>query len=378
MRGPHPVPQYDFAAFKSIVADNQSIEYAGILLPDGLDQVDFAQSEKSLSQQSTTRKRCRSLKALTLDGPRTQLSRGLLIELDKYIEIGNLESVKFSRGLPQVSYFENAVAMLPKLKDVSLNFSAILEWHQTQSPLLDAAHNYILMCAPLRTLSLWGWKRVISLQDLINRHGQSLTSLQLHEKEVIGCSSLTESDAEEGPVEDGERGLNLLDVQLIKRNCPKLQDLSIDMTHDEGFDLHSDSTTLQLLHELADSGPQLRKLQIYFTTNGLAALLHPQSGVLHRSGDEKSQSYDSEDPGSVLREYVRSIWKHIYGNATTGERLLDVKLGEWESKASAWWKHPQFHNGSPVGMLDIRRYFEVRPHERDDHVGECEIRMRQK
>jgi len=368
-------PQYSFAAFKSIVANSQSISYAGILLPNYIAQVEFLQSEEDLLKVSTTRKKCRSLKALTLDAPMLQLSKDLLIELDKYIEISNLESVKLSRGLPEVGYFEHAATMLPNLKDVSWNFSAIPGDHPTQIPLLKAAKDYILTCAPLRTLSLWGWTRVISLADLINRHGQTLTSLHLHEREEPRHAGTIVSL--DGDDEDGERGLSLLDVQLIKRNCPNLQDLSIDVARHGGFDLQEDSNISQLLDELADSGSQLRKLQIYFTTDGLTALFHPQSGSGNSSNDEESQSY-ATDLELVLEKYVRSIWSRLYGGTSTGERLLDVKFGEWESKADAFWRQPRFRNGSVTSMCDVRRYFEVRPHERDDHVGECEIRMRKK
>lgn len=371
-------PQYSFATFKSIVANSQSINYAGILLPGCIGQVDFLQSEEDLLKVSTTRKKCRSLKALTLDGPRLQLSKDLLIELDKHIEISNLESVKLSRGLPEVGYFENAATLLPKLKDISLNFSAIRGEHPTQIPLLKAANDYILTCAPLRTLSLWGWTRVISLRDLINRHGRTLTSLHLHEREEPRHSAdLVCLDVDDAMDEDRERGLSLLDVQLIKRNCPNLQDLSIDVARHGSFDLQEDSSILQLLDELADSGSQLRKLQIYFTTDGLAALFYPQSGTGNSSDDEETKSYASVLE-LVLQEYVRSIWNHLYGGTSTGERLLDVKFGEWESKADAFWRQSRFRNGSVIIMCDVRRYFEVRPHERDDHVGECEIRMRKK
>lgn len=401
-------PQYSLAAFKNIVANSRSLRYAGIVIANGTNQVKFPQSEgELLGNGSIKRKKCQSLRSLTLDGAELKLSKDSLTELERYIETKHLESLKFSRGLPDVSYFEIAATMLPNLKHVSLNFSGItgtsLGDKKTQQPVLKAARDYLLECPPLQTLSLWAWNRVINLQDLIDRHGKTLMTLQLHEKE--GLSTWTESDRV-----DQRPDVSPADVQLLRRSCLSLRDLTIDMTrHHKGFELQAETDMLQLLDELAYFKPQLRKLQIYLDTNGLAAFLYARpdddlstddeegnedEGHVGGSDDEVVEGHTVEagwdttssprkrlptstakgqkepaDPEMVLQEYVQSIWKRLFGSATTGERLLDVKFGEWESKYVL--QRNAFEG-------DSRRFFEVRPHERDDHIGECVVKMRKK
>ena len=398
--------QYGLATFKSIVASSGSLRYAGIVLPNGIRQLDFPQTEDEILE-STRRRRCSSLRSLTLDGASLKLSKDSLDELDKYIDIMQLESLKFSRGLPDVSYFENAASMLPKLNHISLNFGAISgtspRRSDTQPPVLKAARDYLLNCPSLQTISLWAWKRVIDLQELVDHHGKTLTSLHLHEKE--------ESIVVRESWELSQRpNWHPADLKLLRQNCPLLRDLTLDMNRRwEDFALQSEMEILQLLDELASFKPQLRKLQIYFGTDGLPIFLYPQPAVDTDYDDEASEegenhSNDSDDnrsngdiveeqtvgPGRdnntlrarerlqplfvmadaeiVLQDYVRSIWKHVYGGAMTGERLLDVKFGEWESK----------HYDNLIQQDDPRRYFEARPHERDDMIGECEIKMRKK
>ncbi|KAK5950447.1 hypothetical protein OHC33_008390 [Knufia fluminis] len=403
------VPQYSLAAFKRIVANSQSLEYAGLVLPNNATQeLEFSQTEDELLEKDlANRKKCRSLKSLTLDGAELKLSKGTLTELDKYIEIAHLESLKFSRGLPDVSYFENAAAMLPNLKHVSLNFSAIT-WtshgsDQSLHPVLKAARDYLLGCSPLQTLSLWTWSRVITLEDLIARHGKTLTALQLHEKETFGGRGYHGE-------EEGRPVLSLSDVQLLRRECHNLTDLTIDLNRRcESPDLQAETEILQLLDVLAEFKPRLRRVQIYFNTHGLLELLYPRIGPELESDEEDNSDSEDDpdgdeeedgeqdaaatvsssrdklrmapakqqttqaDPEVLLRDYVRAMWKRIYGNATTGERLLDVKFGEWESKTNGYvvWRHGRVVEGP-------RRYFEIGPHERDDHAGECHIKMRRK
>jgi len=401
------IHSYSFAAFKAIVANSQSLHYAGVVLPDNRShQADFSQTEEELLERNeTNQKKCRSLNSLTLDGSELILSKDSLHQLDRYIEIRRLESLKFSRGLSEVTYFDNAATMLPNLKHVSLNFAAIpgscCGVDGSQQPVLRAARRYLQECAPLQTLSLWAWNRVTNLRDLLARHGRTLTSLQLHEKEG---ATWTESDYVESRPD-----VRLTDVLLLQENCPSLRDLTIDMNHDRGeFDLQAETRISNLLDGLAQFQPQLRKLQIYFNSGGSFALLYPQLGIdvssddSNSSGDDRpvddtdeevtqqqtvrlgadsttslpwkrlrasavKKQTDTTDPEMVLQHYVQSIWKRLYGGATAGERLLDVKFGEWESKIHHYYIRK-----------DPRRYFELRPHERDDHVGECHIKMKKK
>ena len=388
---PTTAARHNLATWMAIMSNSQSLEYAGLVLKEHFGEQQIVEFQTNHKPGRFSAKKCQSLKSLTLDGAGLQLSKTFLQWLDLHTEISNLEALKLSRGLPEVSYFKSAAMLLPNLKHVSLNFAAVtgrsIPGHDGRNEaVLDAARAYLLHCSPLQTLSIWQWKSVVSLQDLLEQHGRALTSLQLHQKEIDGVRDTT------NPMNPRNRGLSLSDVQLIRRSCPNLRDLTIDMTREEkSYNLSAHTTILQQLDELTRA-PPLQKVQLYFDTHGLSAFLYGDPDEDSREADnvhdchneDRIVGYDEEedvvvaaDPESLLRDYVQSIWKHLYGNATTGERSLDVKLGDWEARTDQYTMRRGSNNRMSF-WPDSRRHFVVRPNERDDMVGECVVKVRKK
>lgn len=71
-----------------------------------------------------------------------------------------------------------------------------------------------------------------------------------------------------------------------------------------------------------------------------------------------------------MLKYLYEIWQSVFPSES-GERLLKVKLGEWERKM------PGF--GYPAGWViweqSARKYFQVRRSERDDKKDDINVRV---
>jgi hypothetical protein len=376
-------PDLREAACKRIIANAPNLQYASVTtgrsgcvirMLSAAERVELAEKEELFH---THKQPSTSLKALTLDG--YGLSRKTLDLWGRFLDLSNLESLKCSRGfVPDKSYFELAPELLTNLKHVSLNFS-----YNNDPDIAAAADNYLAACPPLETISLWSWMNVISLSSIL-KHGPTLKTLQLHERESVNL--------------DAPRNLlTATDVADIRRLCPILHDFTMDIDREaQEWDEEVDNRTIY--SELALFGSQLDKIQLYFNL-GIAAQI--ANAVRHRPGgrapsaledavsssDLESEN-DQEGPqakqakhDSVLSarekamlplpspratsEHVRSIWKTIFGPRRTGERALDIKIGEWERKMGA---------GYPAAWIiweqNTKSYIMLRPHERDDMLDE--------
>lgn len=347
----------------------------------------------------------KTIRALTLDGT-FKFNKATLDGYAQYVDVGLLETLKFSRGFPGAEYFKCAADMLPSLREVSLNFGSISPTSETHpNPVIVAAKEYVLSCTPLRTLSLWSWRKVVSLEELLNHHGQTLTSLQLHEKEPPSGPHASMPSTRQ-PVTPEE-------IRLIRQSCPKLLDLTIDLNREDEFlNMNRERTMQASMKELAAFDNHLFKLQIYLDSSRLWSRFYPQNGDwadqddnvtdddLDADGDDASDSSDGEHgmrrlPGrsatndehnSILRMYQRAnrtharrrlnatelmtayvtkIWHKVFGARRYGERRLEVKFGEWEAKDLYTTYNPS--------AVDLRHLFQAIPHERDDRVGECQV-----
>ena len=203
----------------------------------------------------------------------------------------------------------------------------------------------------LETLSLWSWWNVIPLTTVL-RHGPSLKSLQLHERESIDLNV--------------PRGLlKSEDVKAIRKACPKLQELTLDVDR-EMENWENEVENPQIWRELALFGKQLEKVQIYFDL-GIAREIEKVRNR-NRAGPEDESPATKAVPTPDLAsfvEYVKSIWKTVYANKNFGPRALDVKLGEWERKMATGYPAPWI-----LWEQRNRRFLMARPDERDDRLGE--------
>ena len=252
------------------------------------------------------------------------------------------------------SYFELAPTLLKGLKHVSLNFSR--NSYGADVDLAASADSYLASCSPLETLSLWSWMDVVSLSSIL-RHGPTLKTLQLHERESMD-------------VNVPRKVLTPHDVADIRRACPLLQDFTMDIGEEE-------AANQAVYDELAQLS--LDKVQLYFGL-GIAAqisntgrtLLAP--GDATESSDSEAAESDSDAPPPKRVKHLtaedtvcqaKQIWRTIFGQRRTGQRALDIKIGEWERKMGT---------GYPSDWVlweqDNRSYLKLRPHERDDMPDE--------
>jgi hypothetical protein len=302
------------------------------------------------------------------------------VYLDKwgrFLDFSKLESLKCSRGfVPNTSYFQLAPELLTRLKHVSLNFT-----YNNHADIAAAADNYLATCPPLETISLWSWMSIISLPTIL-RHGATLKTLQLHERESANL--------------DAPRALlTATNVVDIRRACSMLQDFTMDIDR-EAEEWEEEVDNRAIYSELGLFGQQLDKIQLYFNL-GIAAKIAAETwppGRALSALEDTDSSLDSESESNeegtrakrsehhrglsarekamlpmpsprAISEHVRSIWTTIFGRRRTGERALDIKIGEWERKTGT---------GYPAVWVlweqSNRSYLKLRPQERDDMLDE--------
>ena len=375
------------AAFQRIVANAPNLELASFSQGHTGCVIGFPTPEDQVREREAAAKFFRksrgpntSIRKLVLDG--FGLSKKTLVEWGKHVSLPHLEDLKFSRGWPDRTYFEAAPALLTNLKHLSLNLSSASDYPEIP-PLLEG---YLATCAPLETLSLWSWKGVVSV-DTILKHGATLKKLELHEREA--------------DMWNRRRGLlSVEDVRRIRKECPHLEDLTLDLDREDAdwrkdLDYHKD-----ILEELAKLGKRLRRIQIYLDL-GFAMATLPRT-----TASRQAQGSNITIPGAGIRDSERTtddttinaanipvehvyrgpfkppstaemckhgqqLWKTIFGESTQlGPRELDIKWGEWERKGGT---------GRPAPCLfweqRRKRYLAVRPEERDDRPGEATVHV---
>lgn len=365
-------PDLREAACKRIIATAPNLRYASVTtgrsgcvvrIHSDAEQADLLEKEELFY---THKQPNRSLKVLTLDG--YGLSRHTLDHWGRFLDFSNLESLKCSRGfVPDKSYFELAPELLSNLKHVSLNFA-----YNDDPEIAAAAENYLDTCPPLETISLWSWMNVIALPTIL-KHGNTLKTLQLHERESTNLEI--------------PRGvLTATDVADIRQACPMLKDLTMDIDR-EAEEWEEEVGNRATYSELGLFGPQLDKIQLYFNL-GIAAEIVRYTRRLGPALSDSEAESDQDGPQAersthnhglsarqkallpipspkAVSEQVRSIWTTIFGHRRTGERALDVKIGEWERKMSI---------GYPADWVrweqSNRSYIKLRLHERDDMLDQ--------
>jgi hypothetical protein len=380
------------AAFQRIVKNAPNLHFASIVQGHSGCVLRY-QSSEGLAREhkaaakffSHDRGPNTSVRFLTLDGfPVTQET---LEEWGQYVSLPHLETLKFTRGMLEASYFEVAPTLLTNLKHVSLNFTN-LHRDPNLSKLID---RYISSCSPLETLSLWSWIGLVSL-DTILQHGPTLRTLQLHERETLEL--------------DKRRGLfSVEDVRRIRDECPLLEELTIDMDRDDPSWKKDIARHKKMLKEIAEFGKNLRKVQIYLdlgVANEVAGMQNPnQSTTPSKKPAKKSskkpskkrprkgkKAADEEDDDTSdiaeeedyryrgpfppisrdeMKEHGIRVWKVIFGDPENkGPRELDIKWGEYERKRGSGYPAPWV-----IWERNNSKHVVVRPEERDDMPGEA-------
>ena len=395
-------PDLQEAAIKRIVACAPNLRFASVVtrrggwLTDTLTQEQLEEIEECSAKFFTHKKPNSALRALTLDG--YPLSQATLKNWESFVDLSGLKSLKCSRGLPDASYFTYAPLVLTNLKHVSLNLGygsqAIKSLKQT----------YIRDIPPLESLSLWSWIDAVSLDNILERHGKTLRTLQLHQRETTA-------------VHDGEkrRLLSLDDLKSIKAQCPRLRDLTFDIDR-YSRDLEPEVELKQHADKLETiASMNLEKLQIYFDLG--IATMSDSYDASYESADEEEHTDDYDDrapeaqgpavsssaqmvpdqsplhpsptqsppakrlkkvrhagvfspsPDEAIEPFVKELWKKVFGVRPNGKRrALDVKFGEWERTIAGGYAVPW-----QIKEQSQKSWWLVRPDERDDRPGECVV-----
>jgi hypothetical protein len=316
------------------------------------------------------------------------MSKQTLDDWSAIIDFSSLRNLKFSRGIIDSTYFVHAAHMLPNLQHISLNFRYLQDVSEGEkNDITSAAHQYLISCTPVKSLSLWSWMDVISLKDILTRHGETLTSLQLHERENASDSS-------------PRKILDCEDIKSITDVCFNLKDLTFDLNRtSSALKLDDTDANMEYIRILSKIGTRLSSLQIYFDVGSAYLATHPgydggafASSADIQSGDEGSSS--DEDQGdhdgvhaiprrsykpiaptieSVMSLYVQDIWKAVFGIQRAGKRVLTVKVGEWETI-----RNHLIVRAPMIGFrqqLHLIRQFVVKPMERDDQYDQCSVKI---
>jgi hypothetical protein len=297
-----------------------------------------------------------SIRKLALDG--YGMSKNTLEDWGRFVDMSKLEELKCTRGSPEPDYFQTAAGLLQNLKHVSLNLA-----FNTTPDFAAAASRYIENCAPLETLSLWTWMRIIPLSTILSRHGPTLKTLQLHERETTRVS-------------EPRRLLSAENIESIRDACPRLKDLTFDMDRENSkLKVGRRGKNALTLNVLSTFGPQLDKVQIYFDLGLMSMMMDLDSDSDSNEEEDEENDVPEEHDGTQpeksqkrqqkpilqpstsasIKPYIAYIWCTIFGKKTTGAKELDVKFGEWERKGSGFAEEQS-----------KKSFWKVRPGLRDD------------
>lgn len=348
---------------------------------------------KAGSDDSSGRKRSTSLRQFCLDG--WPVSADTLEYWSQFIDMSHLETLSCTRGPLHTSYFIKAADLLRNLKSVSLNLGPFTCSDETA----DAVEQYIGTCPPLSTLSLWSWIGKVKLETILTHHGPTLKNLQLHVREE---EIMPDAQPQPLPVEK---------LKTIRMSCPKLSTFTFDLKrvskhlvlddYKDIFDevklfnldylqVYMDSGLMYMVNRMRthnddeDSDEEIDEEEDYDEDiDGFGdeeASPDGCGGMMDSEGLETmdpSKDFDIYDHISILHPpastenippFIHQVWKHVFGDRTMGDRVLDVKFGEWERKVAVGAFR---YDGQP--QKDLRVWCHAEPHPRDDKKGQSEV-----
>jgi hypothetical protein len=326
------------AAFTRIVAQAPNLRHASVrtgasgCVVHGWSMEQGAERRRRENLFETHSQPNSSVRSLDVDGFADEYT---LSRWNKYVNLGKLNRFNCHSGLRSIAYLEMAPLELPRLKEVHFRLSYFARDDSELPARREALKTYFDTCQPLESISLWHWYENVSLPALLDRHGQTLKKLVLHQEE---------------PYDPGRPAISITDLQLIATSCPALIDLTID--------INRSSTKPKVSHHrdlfnILRSMP-LKHLRIYLDL-GLV-YLRRQEG-LKPTGDEDIESYVSE------------VWKYVFTDRRPGQICeLEMKVGEWERTLGVGYP-ARF----ALSQQDLKSRWIARPHERDDKLNECVV-----
>lgn len=204
-------------------------------------------------------------------------------------------------------------------------------------PCDDAVNDFLTSCRPLKGLSLTKCYKIITLPEILLRHGPSLRKLSLHE---LGSA---------------RHVLSTTELQNIRDACPFLEDVEVDIN------CSPDGKAEQELFSSLARFPKLAVVRFYIDL-----------GIVRGSSGVRMPLYEANPFCTGNSGWLERIWaifeSEKHWNKSVPLEELHVKIGQWECTMGPGY--PAFRL-----LLDKsnRRYLRARASDRDDFPNEIEI-----
>ena len=104
-----------------------------------------------------------TIRSLTLDGESFTINKDLLSELNSYIDLGQINTLKLTRGKFEWDFFKCAPQFFKRLQHISLNLRTLrYTREQVENGSTASVKHFFLECSPLQTIRLWSWCKPLS------------------------------------------------------------------------------------------------------------------------------------------------------------------------------------------------------------------------
>jgi len=221
-------------------------------------------------------------------------------------DISKLERLHIS-SVSKFDYFaKNGVpnGRFASLSDLSLTLALSIRGPPNQY--IDVVDQFLLSCNPLKCLSIKGSFSMISLLEILLRHGSTLRKLSLHESETPSLKR-------------PRQVLSQIQLAHIQKVCPLLEDIEVDINRS------SDGKVEQALFSSLAGLPKLKTVQLYVDL-GIAHIASSQDDPLP---PHTENPFHPENPG-----WLERIWSSLQSEkekqSSVPLKYLDVKIGETE------------------------------------------------
>ncbi|KAL0571075.1 hypothetical protein V5O48_010883 [Marasmius crinis-equi] len=196
--------------------------------------------------------------------------------------------------------------------------------------------DFLDSCFTLESLSVVGYHRYIDLLAVLDRHGETLRSLALHQAESI-----------EGSRPSPSRG----DLDLIRSRAPRLESLEVDVNRT----IDPSRNELEI-YSVISSFPDIRHLAISYDLGVHYEVFHNTS---QRSSDPSEAERYLKTYIKIDEDFAREIWRTVRGKALEEMVIYD---GEQYRETEDYWPCPFWVEQE----VTKRQRFWLTRNERDD------------
>ena len=300
---------------------------------------------RSLLATFAVNSRSPSVSSITVDG----YTSDVLQKVDQFVDLSQLRSFKYSRYVPDVSFFQTAMSKMTNLKHLALNFGDNDHMPSNRVP-VEETERFVDACNGLESISFWSWRKVISLNTIL-KHGPTLRNLQLREREPLRITTTTSSPTVHREV------MTCAEIEEIRLRCHKLDDLTIDLRFND-----FDTTNIRICQELSKFNPPLTSLQIYFESDSDKD--GPNTPLRRMRHANSSPTPQNSFTVSETLKFLHDMWSSIFPHPSPSTTKLTIKFGEWERKVSI-----------SSAAAAVKKYFVIHQAERDDRKHDICVEM---